>query len=153
VDADGSRLYDAGMIQKKLRLALGAALVLWALAPMAPARACSCAVAAPPAAMAAAVAVFEGVLVRQEDSGGENVATFQVHRVWKGDVAESYSVRALGPQSMCPPHFTVGERYIVYVTAAPDGPRIQQCSRYARAEQLASERAALGRPIRTYPAR
>jgi hypothetical protein len=117
-----------------------------ALLPASNAHACSCAVFEPAVAREQAVAVFEGVLLRYEEANG-GIATFRVDRVWKGDVAQEYAVPAPGPSSMCPPHFEVGQRYIVYVDPEPEGPRVRQCARYAQGRQLAAERAALGPPL------
>lgn len=97
----------------------------------------------------AAVVVFEGVLLRHEDAEGGGVATFRVERVWKGDVPDTYAVASVGSLSMCPPHFEVGQRYIVYVDSSANGPHVRQCARYAFGPHLRRERAALGRPIRT----
>ena len=74
---------------------------------------------------------------------------------WKGEVAQEHSVRwpGHGPTGLCPPHFTVGERFIVYVSAADRGPEIRACSRFAAGERVPDERRELGPPIRSYPAR
>lgn len=119
------------------------------------AHACSCAVPEPAAARDAAGIVFEGVLLRHEAAadGGSAMATFRVERVWRGEVRATVTVRTPGLQSMCPPHFEVGQRYIVYADGSPESASVHQCARYGFGRNLSSERAALGRPTRTFPER
>lgn len=119
------------------------------------AHACSCVVVEPAAARNAAGIVFEGVLLRHEaaSDGDSAVATFRVERVWRGEVRATVTVRTPGLLSMCPPHFEVGQRYIVYADGSPESASVRQCARYATGSSLRSERAALGRPTRTFPGR
>lgn len=127
---------------------LAAALAL----PVADARACSCVEPDRAGAFERAELVFEGVLIRHEGSPRGNMAVFRVERVWKGEVSAQFAVAAIGPNSMCPPHFVPGERFIVYADPSPDGPRVVNCARHARGADVPAERSLLGRPIRSYPA-
>ncbi|MCA9534605.1 MAG: hypothetical protein KC593_13030 [Myxococcales bacterium] len=123
--------------------------------PARPARACSCAWYDVAQAREQATHVFEGVLVRALPASGTTPerAELRVARVWKGAVTRTFVVQATLGLTMCPPHFEVGERYILYTSGPADAPRVSSCARYATGAQLATERAALGRPLQTFPAR
>ena len=117
------------------------------------ARACSCAVMAAPQARDAAVLVFEGELLRitaSSDGPGAAIAVFRLSRVWKGTPPRELSVQIPAPPTMCPPHFEVGQRYIVYASGTAAAPRVTRCARYAWPAQIEAERSALGPPLRTF---
>jgi hypothetical protein len=142
------------MSAMKIAFALSLALLapLWSINT---ASACSCAVAAAPAARDASVVTFEGVLLRIEppaDDASPARAVFRLSRVWKGAPPRELTVEVQAQPTMCPPHFEVGQRYIVYASGTIQRPRVAQCARYAIASQLARERRELGNPIRTFPA-
>jgi len=135
----------------------GAISVILAVAVLGPthrAQACSCTILPAADVRRASVFVFEGVLTRFIPASGERPrqAVFRLYRVWRGAAGQTLSVQVEAPDSMCPPHFAVGQRYIVYATGSEAAPRVRQCARYAAAEGLAAERRALGRPLRTFPA-
>ena len=134
----------------------GAISVILAVAVFGPthrAEACSCAVFSAADARRASVFVFEGVLTRFIPASGERPrqAVFRLYRVWRGAPGQTLSVQVEAPDSMCPPHFEVGQRYLVYASGSEAAPRVRQCARYAAAEGLAAERRALGRPRRALP--
>jgi hypothetical protein len=134
------------------RIAAASCLALSLVLPAQQALACSCVLFPIETARNNATYVFEGVLVRDEPTAEGSTATFRVERVWKGDVPATFTVPSLGTQSMCPPHLSVGQRYIIYVDPSDQGPPgIQACARYAQGAELAAERRALGAPIRRHP--
>lgn len=117
-----------------------------------PARACSCALMPAAQARDAAAVVFEGVLERvlPAADGAPERGVFRVERVWKGAI-EATLVVQLNTMTFCPPHFTVGERYVVYADGTEASPRVRSCQRWAAGAQLEAERRELGAPIRTFP--
>lgn len=131
-------------------LAAATLLVVAGLAPSS-ASACSCAIPDVAAARSAATAVFEGEVVRvvAGDSDSPTVVVLRVSRIWKGAVRREVRVRSDQP-SMCPPHLTVGERFIVYAAGTEAALEVRACSRWAQGDRLADERRSLGRPIRTF---
>lgn len=143
------------MPRMKTRLAaIALTLVASSLFWMSDAQACSCLLPSASAARDASVFVFEGVLTRvTPPTDGSSVArgVFRIARVWKGAPARELTVEIPAQPSMCPPHFEVGERYIVYTSGTPAAPRVSSCARYAGPTRLRSERRDLGPPIHTFP--
>lgn len=135
-------------------IALAATLLVAALSFPSDAGACSCAVSSASAARAASVLVFEGVLTRVAPATDDSERTrgiFRIERVWKGSPARELTVEIPAQPSMCPPHFEVGQRYIVYTSGTPTAPSVRACTRYAGPTRLVAERRELGAPIRTFP--
>ncbi len=135
-------------------LSLLLALVLSLSVGSSLARACSCLVQDAPSSLAAATWVFEGELLRTTLVGDPNqersMGVFRVSHVWKGTVAQEVTVQIPSENSMCPPHFQVGERYVVYAVGPATAPRVARCARYAHPRTVPEERRALGTPTRTY---
>jgi hypothetical protein len=125
-------------------LALGAALAV----PRA-ARACSCLPPPAPAAAAdQAVAVFEGRTFGVVREGMHNRFTFEVTRVWKGDVGTRVEVWSHSQSATCGRGFESGTSYVVYA-GSRDGHFVDGlCSRTREISRASEDVESLG-PGRT----
>ncbi len=127
-----------------------------ALAAPPPAAACSCVEPGPPAAEAVrADAVFAGEVVGVEPVARQGLprlrVTFALTAVWKGvPEGDTVSVHTARDSSTCGYPFELGERYLVYAHATPDGLATGICSRTRRESAAAPDRAALGPPTRAF---
>jgi MYXO-CTERM domain-containing protein len=130
-------------------LTLGVAGLAW-LVP-APARACSCMKPPPPREAAeAATAVFQGKVTSMEVDKPEgsylgfHVYTFEVERRWKGDAAETLTVRTADNSAACGRPFDVGENYLVYAKDIEGRLSDNLCSRTRTIAEADADFDALG---------
>lgn len=95
------------------------------------ARACSCLPPAPPGdAASRAAAVFEGRTFGARREQNELRFSFEVTRVWKGEVAPSVEVVTAIHSAACGRSFELGVPYVVYASARDDGTLVDNlCSR------------------------
>lgn len=100
-------------------LTLGIAGVL---APLRAARACSCMPPPPPTEAAArAAAVFEGRTFGARREQNSLRFSFEVTRVWKGEVPPSIDIVTPMQSASCGRSYEFGVPYIVYASAQDDG--------------------------------
>jgi MYXO-CTERM domain-containing protein len=93
-----------------------------ALASSRAARACSCLPPAPPLdAASRAAAVFEGRTFGARREQNELRFSFEVTRVWKGEVPASIDVVTPLSSAACGRSFEFGVPYVVYATPRDDG--------------------------------
>ena len=86
--------------------------------------ACSCAPVTPKEAFDASACVFDGVVIGSTEIGefregkmrlGSTVQyTFEVSKIWKGEVADTLRILTSKYPESCGVRFNVGDRYIVY---------------------------------------
>lgn len=110
-------------VTARVRAAIsGAAIVAVAWSAPSVARACSCAPPRPPveAAQSASV-VFEGRTFGVTREGGQNRFTFEVLRVWKGEVPQSVQIWSASHSAACGRAFETGLPYLVYAHDLPGG--------------------------------
>jgi len=110
-------------------LAVGFLAGLGVVGPSAPACACDCGTLPAHEALARADAVFTGVVVdvappfrwREWSSADPVTVSFDVDRVYKGDVPANARLQTARESPSCGYPFEKGRRYLVYVTIRPDG--------------------------------
>lgn len=115
--------------------------------------ACSCAQPDPPTeALAAADAVFSGVVTASEASGGigcSGAATttvqFRVLQVWKGQSEETLTITTVSSSAACGYSFQTGVSYLVYAHRAYQQLTASLCSRTQPLGMAAVDLAALGK--------
>ncbi|HET6582334.1 MAG TPA: hypothetical protein VFG69_02780 [Nannocystaceae bacterium] len=114
----------------RLAFALSSAIVLVTAGARA-ARACSCLPPAPPIeASARATAVFEGRTFAARRVQNEVIFSFEVTRVWKGEVSPEVVVYTATHSASCGRAYELGVPYIVYASARDDGALVDNlCSR------------------------
>lgn len=113
--------------------------------------ACSCAPPDPPAeALAAADAVFSGVVTASEASGGigcsgaaSTTVQFRVLQVWKGQSEETLTLTTRDGAS-CGYSFQTGVSYLVYAHRVGQQFTVSLCSRTQPLARAAVDLAALG---------
>ena len=91
-------------------------------------------------------AVFAGLVERFELKGSGRVATFRVHRVWKGPKSSRLQVITGGGDGDCGYHFIVGMEYLVFARrGASDTLQTSICSRTKQASgEAVDDLKALG---------
>jgi hypothetical protein len=110
------------------------------------AHACSCAQPPGPRAAAAdATAVFEGRTFGVHRESGKVRFTFEVTRVFKGEVGPSVDVYSPAAAATCGRAFEAGVPYLVYAHASPAGVLVDtMCSRTRTSRAAAEDFAELG---------
>lgn len=124
------------------------------LTPIKRANACSC--LPPPPAMESleqAAAVFAGKVVKVEPAPSEtNVepikVTFEVSKVWKGELNKTTIVSTAANSAMCGNYFEVGEKYLVYAYSEGDELMTNICSRTARLKDARQDINDLGSALK-----
>ena len=115
------------------------------------ARACSCMKITPSEGLSSSYAVFTGEVMNLEPNeatkfGGVEI-TFQVKKVWKGDIGEKVQVRTAGSSAACGYNFVKGETYLVYASRDEADPmRVSLCSRTAPVANAQADLDFLGKP-------
>ena len=127
-------------------LVLLAALAAVWVGPAVRARACSCIQPpAPRVAAAEASAVFEGRTFGMHRESGRLRFSFEVTRVWKGDVGPKVELTTHEQDSMCGRAFELGVQYIVYARAGDGGTLTDSlCSRTRSSRNATEDFAELG---------
>jgi hypothetical protein len=115
------------------------------IAPSA-ARACSCMPPPPPAeALDAASAVFEGRATGVVKEGHKQRFSFDVLRVWKGDVDALAEITTASDSAACGRGYATGEIYVIYAYRGPDGALADGlCTRTRERSRAIEDLAALG---------
>jgi hypothetical protein len=110
-------------VTARVRAAIfGAAIVAVAWSAPSVVRACSCAPPRPPVEAAhAASVVLEGRTFGVTREGGQNRFTFEVLRVWKGEVPQSVQIWSASNSAACGRAFETGLPYLVYAHDLPGG--------------------------------
>ncbi len=110
------------------------------------AQACSCVQPpAPRAAAADATAVFEGRTFGVHREAGKVRFTFEVTRVFKGEIGPSVDVYSPAAAATCGRAFEAGVPYLVYAHASPAGVLVDtMCSRTRASRSAAEDFAELG---------
>jgi hypothetical protein len=123
---------------------LATVVTLW-LAPSA-ARACSCLPPPPPGeALGNALAVFEGRAADVVEEERQHRFSFEVSRVWKGDVGPQTHVITASDSAACGRGYTLGETYLVYAYRGQDGGLADGlCTRTRERSHALEDLAALG---------
>lgn len=125
--------------------ALVVGLLFLSIAPSA-ARACSCLPPPPPAeALDNAAAVFEGRATGVVKDGRQQRFSFEVLRVWKGDVEARTEVTTATDSATCGRGYATGEIYVIYAYRGPDGDLADGlCTRTRERSRAIEDLAALG---------
>jgi hypothetical protein len=106
-------------IARSVAIVAGAGAI-WAASTTA--QACSCSPPRPPLESAAqAVAVFEGRTFGVQRDGVHNRFTFEVLRVWKGEVSAEVQIYSASQSATCGRAFEAGLPYLVYAYEMPGG--------------------------------
>jgi len=119
-------------------------LALW-FAPRG-ARACSCIVPPPPSeALAEADAVFEARPFSMNGGTGRAVYSFEVDRVWKGEIGDRVEISTALHSASCGRTYQIGTRYLIYArhndkSGWTDG----LCSRTRASDSAAEDFQVLG---------
>jgi hypothetical protein len=110
-------------VTARVRAALfGAAIVIAACVAPRVARACSCAPPRPPLeAQQAAAVVFEGRTFNVAREGGQNRFSFEVLRVWKGELPANVQIWSASQSASCGRAYESGLPYLVYAHELPGG--------------------------------
>lgn len=116
-------------------------------------RACSCLPPEPPqAAFEQSAAVFVGVTVAVAEIGGGDTLPrrrydFEVKGFWKGDPPRRVALTSAASSAACGRSFDVGEAYLVYASAGPDGELVDHlCSRTRPRASADEDLEVLGPP-------
>lgn len=110
------------------------------------ARACSCLPPPPPEeAFDNAAAVFEGRRTSVAGEGMQLRFSFDVARVWKGEVGAQTEIHTASDSAACGRNFVAGQTYLIYAYRGPDG-RLGDglCSRTRETTQAQEDLAVLG---------
>lgn len=137
-----------GVVSRARATGLGILASIWAsiwLAPSA-ARACSCLPPPPPdAASTNAAVVFEGRIDGVVREGMHNHFTFDVSRVFKGDLGAQVVIRTASSSAACGRGYEAGRAYLVYARRGANGQLGDGlCSRTRDMERAAEDLAVLG---------
>lgn len=104
------------------------------------AHACSCVQPKGPRASAAeATAVFEGRTFGVHREGTKARFSFEVSRVFKGEIGPTVDVQSASQSSMCGRGYEAGVLYLVYARASPDGVLVDSMCTRTRASVSAAE--------------
>jgi MYXO-CTERM domain-containing protein len=125
--------------------ALMVVAVLW-LAPRG-ARACSCMPQLPPPeqALADADAVFEARPFSMSTDNQRAHYSFEVDRVWKGEVGPRVEISSALHSATCGRSFQIGTQYVVYARRSPSGELTDNmCSRTRPVSSAAEDLQVLG---------
>ena len=129
------------------------ALVALTFAPV-EAHACSCVATTPEEGVAAADAIFEGVVRESVLGEGGPLASrrveLAVHRVWKGEVEPITIVTTANNSAACGFGFVNAERYLVYARKTDRGHHVSLCSRTTQMATAQDDLAVLGTPTHTH---
>ena len=125
-------------------------LPILTLTPIKRADACSC--LPPPPAMDSleqASAVFAGKVVKVNPTPSQtNVepiqVTFEISKVWKGELNKTTIVRTAANSAMCGNYFEIGEKYLVYAYSDGEELMTNLCSRTARLKDAKQDLNDLG---------
>lgn len=99
----------------------------------------------PRAAAAEASAVFEGRTFGVHREAGKVRFTFEVSRVFKGEIGSTVEVYSNATSSMCGRSFEAGVPYLVYARHSPAGVLVDSmCSRTRASRSAAEDFAELG---------
>lgn len=125
-------------------LVLTAATAPW-LVPRG-ARACSCAMPAPPEkAIDEADVVFEARPFGMTNDGQRARYSFEVDRVWKGEVGASAEISTALHSATCGRGYQIGTQYLVYARRSPSGELTDNlCSRTRASASAAEDLEVLG---------
>jgi hypothetical protein len=120
------------------------ALGLW-LVPSA-ARACSCLPPPPPEeALENAAAVFEGRVAGVSRDGRQQRFSFEVLRVWKGELEPQVEIITATSSAACGRSYAAGDIYVIYAYRGPDGALADGlCTRSRERSRAVEDLAALG---------
>ncbi len=94
--------------------------------------ACSCAPPPPPKqALAGSTAVFSGKCISVEIKEQRKIVTFEVDRVWKGEVGKTVTITTAAHGATCGYAFTTkgDATYLVYCYGKPDALSTNICTR------------------------
>jgi hypothetical protein len=110
------------------------------------ARACSCMMPPPPEqALADADAVFEARAFGMTSDDQRARYSFEVDRVWKGDVAPRVEVSTALHSAMCGRSYRIGTQYVIYARRGPSGELTDMlCSRTRVTSSAAEDLQVLG---------